>query len=73
MSKFAIGMTIYGAALFVGVVLLVANFGLHLFDHIPNGFRIAVIAYALIWLVIRVVLGRQGYFVRRSPKPDADE
>ncbi len=72
MSKYAIGMTIYGVALFVGVLLLIANFGLHLFDKTPNGFRIAIIAYAGIWMVIRIVLARQGYFTRSRPKPDAE-
>ena len=72
MSKYAIGMTIYGAALFVVALLLIANFGLHLFDKTPNGFRIAIIIYAVVWMGIRVVLARQGFFVRRSQKPDAE-
>lgn len=72
MSKFNTGMMIYAAAFLAGVGLLIANFAAHVFDGIPNGFRIAVVIYALIWVAIRVWLGRKGYFVSRSQKPDDD-
>jgi hypothetical protein len=72
MSKFNKGMLVYAAAFLVGIGLLIANFVGHVFDGIPNGFRIAVVVYALMWFGIRIGLGRKGYFVSRSKKPDQD-
>lgn len=72
MSKFNKGMLVYAAAFLVGAGLLIANFVAHVFDGIPNGFRIAVVIYALAWVAIRVGLGRKGYFVSRSQKPGDD-
>ena len=73
MSKFNASMLLYAAAVLVGIGLLIANFVAHVFDGIPNGFRIAVVIYALAWVVIRVWLGRKGYFVSRSKKSDSDD
>lgn len=70
MSKLNTGMMLYAAAFLVGIGLLIANFVGHVFDGIPNGFRIAVVIYALMWFGIRIWLGRKGYFVSRSKKPD---
>ncbi len=72
MSKFNTGMMLYAGAFLVGIGLLIANFVGHVFDGIPNGFRIAVVIYALMWFGIRIWLGRKGYFVSRSKKPDQD-
>jgi hypothetical protein len=72
MSKFNTGMMLYAATFLTGVGLLIANFAAHIFDGIPNGFRIAVVIYALTWFGIRIWLGRKGYFVARSNKPNDD-
>ncbi len=66
-----IGLIAYIIA-FVAILALFAANTFGLFNAIPHGFQIAVVVFAVIWIVARIVLGRMGHLKggRGRTRPD---
>jgi uncharacterized membrane protein YcfT len=66
-----IGLIAYIIA-FVILIGLFAAYAMGLFNNSPHGFQIAVVVFAVIWVVARLVLGRMGYLRggRGRTRPD---